>query len=109
MEWTSQARVQSPFPEVVRRVPRVVWLVVTRIGAFLVLFQLYKLVRKTFIQRAERVAFDHAEQILEIERWLWIDNELGGRWSTSGSSDSSTGTTCPSCGPIAPAPHWRWC
>ena len=48
--------------------PSAVWPVVTRIGAFLVLFQLYKLVRKTFIQRAERVAFDHAAQILDIER-----------------------------------------
>ena len=63
---TSQPPVRSPLLEVVRRVSRTVWLVATRIGAFLVLFQLYKLVRKTFIQRAERVAFDHAEQILGL-------------------------------------------
>ena len=67
-QWASQARVRSPLAAFVRCVPSAVWLVVTRIGAFLVLFQLYKLVRKTFIQRAARVAFDRAAQILDIER-----------------------------------------
>jgi membrane-associated phospholipid phosphatase len=46
--------------------------IVANIAAFMVLFQLYKLVRKTFIQRAETVAFGHADQIIDLERRLRI-------------------------------------
>lgn len=47
-----------------------------QIVLFLALFQLYKWVRKLFIQRAEIVAFDNALDILRWEKWLHIDVEL---------------------------------
>lgn len=40
------------------------------IGLFMILFQFYKLGRKTFIQRGEEVGYDHAEQIIDLERKL---------------------------------------
>jgi membrane-associated phospholipid phosphatase len=39
-------------------------------------FQAYKMVRRSFIQRAEGVAYDNALQILRWEAWLGIDVEL---------------------------------
>ena len=50
--------------------------VTANIGAFLVLFQLYKMVRKQFIQRAETVAFANAEQIIDVEQRLHLFFEL---------------------------------
>jgi membrane-associated phospholipid phosphatase len=54
------------------RVLRVAATVVANIAVFMVLFQAYKMVRKTFIQRAESVGFDHARQIVDLERRLHI-------------------------------------
>ncbi len=48
----------------------------SQILLFLLLFQAYKLVRKTFITRAESVAFDHALQILDIQGALNTNVEL---------------------------------
>ena len=59
-----------------RRVLGTVVFVLGQIALFLVLFQAYKLVRKTFIQRAERVAYDNALDILRWEAWLGLDIEL---------------------------------
>lgn len=46
------------------------------IGLFMVLFQAYKLVRKTFIQRGEALGYDHAHEILRLEHRLHLDFEL---------------------------------
>jgi hypothetical protein len=51
---------------------RVVATIILNIGAFMILFQAYKVVRKTFVQRAEAVGFAHAEQIIDWERRLHI-------------------------------------
>jgi membrane-associated phospholipid phosphatase len=42
----------------------------------MVAFQTYKMVRRTFVQRAQEVAYDNALQILRWEAWLGIDVEL---------------------------------
>jgi hypothetical protein len=42
------------------------------LGLFIILFQFYKLGRKTFIQRGEAVGYDHAVQIIDLERWLHL-------------------------------------
>jgi len=42
------------------------------LGLFLILFQLYKVARKTFIQRGERVGFENAEDIIAFQRWLHL-------------------------------------
>ncbi|MDQ2682365.1 MAG: phosphatase PAP2 family protein [Chloroflexota bacterium] len=42
------------------------------LGMFLVLFQLYKLVRKTYISRGETVGYEHAEQIIGWQKSLHI-------------------------------------
>jgi hypothetical protein len=44
--------------------------IVANIALFMVLFQLYKLVRRSFIMRAETVGFDHAHQIIRLEKRL---------------------------------------
>jgi len=55
---------------------------ISQIVLFLVLFQGYKLVRRTFITRAESVAFDHALQILNIQGALNANFELDlQRWA----------------------------
>jgi len=57
---------------------------VANILAFMLLFQVYKLVRKTFIQRAEVVGFDHAHQIVDIQQRLHIFIEPGlQKWAMS--------------------------
>lgn len=64
-----------------REIPRLVLFGAAQIVLFLVLFQLYKLVRRTFITRAEGVAFDNALQILDIQGALNLNFELGfQRW-----------------------------
>lgn len=55
-----------------RSIGRVVLAIVANIGAFMVLFQLYKLVRKQFIQRAESIGYDHAVQIIDLEKRLHL-------------------------------------
>lgn len=46
--------------------------IVANIALFMVLFQLYKMVRKTFIQRGESVGYHHAEQIISLQKRLHI-------------------------------------
>jgi hypothetical protein len=56
----------------VRSLAKVAATVIVNIAAFMALFQLYKLVRKTFIQRGETVGFAHAEQIIHWQKRLHI-------------------------------------
>lgn len=51
-------------------------MIALNIGAFMILFQAYKMVRKQFIQRAETLAFDHALQIIDLQKRLHIFFEL---------------------------------
>ncbi|MDQ3443490.1 MAG: phosphatase PAP2 family protein [Chloroflexota bacterium] len=61
--------------------PRIVVWAGSQILLFLALFQIYKLVRKTFITRAEGVAYDHALDILRYQGWMNSNFELGWqRW-----------------------------
>jgi membrane-associated phospholipid phosphatase len=51
---------------------------------FNILFQLYKMVRRSFIQRGERIGFDNAEQIIDIEKKLHLYFEIDlQRWVLS--------------------------
>jgi membrane-associated phospholipid phosphatase len=50
--------------------------IVGNIIAFLILFQLYKVVRRSFIQRGESVGYDNAHDIIRIEKALHIYIEL---------------------------------
>ena len=59
-----------------RRLLGIAWYVGSQIAILFALFQVYKLVRKTFIQRAQEVAFDNALQILRWQERLGIDIEL---------------------------------
>lgn len=59
-----------------RALPRLVLFGAAQIVLFLVLFQVYKVVRRTFITRAETVAFDNAQQILDIQGALGANFEL---------------------------------
>jgi len=53
----------------------------SQILLFLALFQVYKMVRKTFITRAEGVAYDNALDILRYQGWINANFELGWqRW-----------------------------
>lgn len=60
-----------------RDVPRLILFGAGQIALFLILFQIYKVVRRTFITRAESVAFDNALQILDIQGALNANFELG--------------------------------
>ena len=52
------------------------------IGLFLILFQLYKMARRTFIQRGESVGFEHARDIIALQERLHLNIELGiQRWA----------------------------
>lgn len=52
-----------------------------QIVLFLILFQAYKLVRRTFITRAESVAFDNALRVLDLQGRLHANVEWGWqRW-----------------------------
>jgi hypothetical protein len=55
-----------------RRVATVVTMIAANIGAFMVLFQLYKLARRSFIVRGETVGFDHAVQVIHFEQRLHL-------------------------------------
>lgn len=50
--------------------------VATQIILFMILMQAYKMVRKTFIQRAERVAFDNALDLIWLQGKLGLNFEL---------------------------------
>lgn len=56
--------------------PRIVLWAGSQILLFLALFQVYKMVRKTFITRAESVAYDNALDILRYQGWLNSNFEL---------------------------------
>jgi hypothetical protein len=60
----------------VRDLPRLILFGAGQIVLFLILFQVYKVVRRTFITRAESVAFDNALQILDIQGALGANFEL---------------------------------
>jgi membrane-associated phospholipid phosphatase len=64
----------SPRPDhaLLYHLPRVAATIIANIAVFMVLFQAYKVVRKTFIQRAESVGYDHARQIVDLERRLHV-------------------------------------
>ena len=74
---TSQAigRQSNSSPELMdkgRQVAKVAATIIANIAVFMVLFQLYKMVRKTFIQRGETVGYDHAVQIVDLQKRLHI-------------------------------------
>lgn len=50
--------------------------VASQIVLFMILMQAYKMVRKTFIQRAERVAFDNALDLIALQGKLGLNIEL---------------------------------
>jgi membrane-associated phospholipid phosphatase len=56
--------------------PRLIAFIASQIVVLFLLFQIYKMARKTFIQRAERVAYDHAVDILHLEGRFNLDFEL---------------------------------
>src|SRR6187551_3110808 len=61
--------------------PRVVVYGASQIILFMILFQAYKMVRKTYITRAEKVAFDNALDLLDFQGWLGLNFELSWqRW-----------------------------
>ncbi|HYH11359.1 MAG TPA: phosphatase PAP2 family protein [Thermomicrobiales bacterium] len=66
----------EPSLPAMRDVPRLILFGAGQIVLFLILFQLYKVVRRTFITRAEGVAFDNALQILDIQGALHANFEL---------------------------------
>ncbi len=59
-----------------RRVIGTAWWVVGQLALLFTLFQIYKMVRKTFFLRAEDIAFANALQILRWQERLGIDIEL---------------------------------
>ena len=69
------ARVRPALP-VMRRLVGAVWLLATRLGALFVLLQFYTWFRKTYFQRTAAVAFDHALDLLALQRDLRLDVEL---------------------------------
>lgn len=83
----SVGRLTSPSPATTysgRHIARVAATIFANIAVFMVLFQLYKMVRKTFIQRAETVGFAHAEQIIDLQKRLHIFFEVDlQRWVMS--------------------------
>jgi hypothetical protein len=66
----------TPYSATGRKVARVAVTIAVNIGAFMILFQLYKMVRRAFIQRAESIAFDNALQIIDLQKRLHIFFEL---------------------------------
>jgi hypothetical protein len=58
-----------------RHIATVAATIIANISLFMVLFQLYKMVRKTFIQRGEIVGYHHAEQIISLQKRLHISME----------------------------------
>src|SRR5680860_1645232 len=67
---------QEPTFPAGRDIPRVVLFGAWQIALFLILFQVYKVVRKLYIPRAESVAFDNAIQVLDFQGALRANVEL---------------------------------
>lgn len=55
-----------------RHLGRVAVAIAANIGAFMVLFQLYKMVRRTFIVRGQSVGYDNADRVIALERRLHL-------------------------------------
>lgn len=55
-----------------RHVLKVTATILSNIVVLVILFQVYKLVRKTFILRGESIGFVHAEQIIDLQKRLHI-------------------------------------
>ncbi len=66
----------EPSVPAMRDLPRIVLFGAGQIVLFLILFQLYKVVRRTFITRAEGVAFDNAQDILAFQGALGLNFEV---------------------------------
>ncbi len=61
---------------------RLVWLLVSRIGGLFLLLQAYTAFRKRYFLRPAGIAFDHARDLLALERTLHLDLELSlQRWA----------------------------
>jgi len=67
---------QAPRWPTTRQWPRIVLWAASQILLFLALFQAYKMVRKSFITRAESVAYDNALDILRWQGKLGLNFEL---------------------------------
>ncbi|MFL5758395.1 MAG: phosphatase PAP2 family protein [Thermomicrobiales bacterium] len=64
---------------------------VANVIVFNILFQLYKMVRRSFIQRGERIGFEHAQQIINLEKRVHLYKELDlQRWVLSLDSSAMT-------------------
>jgi membrane-associated phospholipid phosphatase len=71
----------SSWPGGVGSWPRIVVYGASQIILFMILFQAYKMVRKTYITRAEQVAFDNALDLLDFQGRLGLNFELSWqRW-----------------------------
>lgn len=66
----------SPGFPLASRLPRLLPFIFFQIMLFLAMFQIYKVVRKTFIARAENVAFGNARDVLHFESWRHLDFQL---------------------------------
>ncbi len=58
------------------RLPRLLLYAISQVLVFMVMFQIYKMVRKSFIGHAEPIAFDNALDVLHLESSLQLDFEL---------------------------------
>jgi hypothetical protein len=60
------------------------WRIALNIGAFMVLFQAYKIVRQTFAQRSAEIGYDNAERLIAWQQrlHLFIEPDLQ-RWALS--------------------------
>lgn len=58
------------------RLPGLIAFILSQVAVFFLMFQIYKMARKTFIQRAEGVAYGHAVDVLHLEARLGLDFEL---------------------------------
>jgi len=58
------------------RLTKLIFEVVANIAAILILFQVYKLVRRVFIARGETLGYEHAYNVVEFERKLHLFFEL---------------------------------
>ena len=58
------------------RLTKLAFEVVANIAAVLILFQVYKLARRTFIQRGETLGYDHAYSVIDFERRLHLFFEV---------------------------------
>lgn len=71
----------APQWPVASRWPTVLIWAVSQIALFLALFQVYKMVRKTFITRGESVAYQHALDVLNLQGAMGLNFELSWqRW-----------------------------